>query len=550
MNIQRNNVLELPFTSTKQRVYPFGEIELCMEVTGPAGTLTIPAFWKGGQDWAVRFAAPKEGTYTYKTVCTDATDAGLHGQTGSIDVTAYAGDNPLYQHGRLVPAGPKFQHEDGTPFFWLGDTWWMGLCSRMSYPEGLDTLIADRLDKGFTAVQIIAGLYPDMPPFDPRGANEAGFPWSEDFSRLNPEYFNMADRRIQRIIDSGLLPCIVGCWGYFIDFAGHDVLVKHWKNLIARYAAYPVVWCAAGEGTMPFYGYYAWSDEKNARYTAIQKSKEKREEYDKFAREQWTDITRQLKAFDPYHNLTSIHPGDYAHNVINDKSLLDYNMLQTGHGGNVSLEATVNMIHEARRVTPDIPVIDSEVCYEGIGGICGADNQRFAFLSTVMSGAAGFTYGGNGIWQLNNPGAPFGPSPHGLSWGYTTWQEAMNLQGSKQIGIAKKLMTKYPWQDFEIRPDWTDAPTDLPNLKKPYAMGIQGEIMLFYLPSNYSFGTPPTVTCLNDADSYRVTIVDLMSGNTFDIGTIKSQGGKWAIRNGNAQNMPVYGDEMVVLEKV
>jgi hypothetical protein len=41
----------------------------------------------------------------------------------------------------------------------------------------------------------------------------------------------------------------------------------HWRNPVARYGAYPIVWCVAGEGVMPYYLSPAWSD------------KEKREEY-------------------------------------------------------------------------------------------------------------------------------------------------------------------------------------------------------------------------------------------------------------------------------
>ena len=51
---------------------------------------------------------------------------------------------------------------------------------------GFSALTADRVSKGFTVVQIIAGLYPDMPAFDPRGANEAGFPWEADYARITP----------------------------------------------------------------------------------------------------------------------------------------------------------------------------------------------------------------------------------------------------------------------------------------------------------------------------------------------------------------------------
>ena len=76
-----------------------------------------------------------------------------------------------------------------------------------------------------------------MFPFDPRGANEAGFLWEEDYSRLNPAYFDLADRRIGRMVARGLLPCIVGAWGYFIEYAGEQVMKRHFRNLVARYGA-------------------------------------------------------------------------------------------------------------------------------------------------------------------------------------------------------------------------------------------------------------------------------------------------------------------------
>ena len=102
-------------------------------------------------------------------------------------------------------------------------------------------------------IQIIAGLYPDMPAFDRRGANEAGYPWGADYARINPKYFDMADLRIQELVNRGLVPCIVGCWGYFLGFMGLPKIKQHWRNIVARWGAYPVMWCLAGEGTMPYY---------------------------------------------------------------------------------------------------------------------------------------------------------------------------------------------------------------------------------------------------------------------------------------------------------
>src|SRR5579863_1453912 len=247
---------EWSFTSGKQYPDPFNDIELNIVFEGPDGLQQqVPAFWSGGQTWRVRYAAPKAGRYSFRSVSTDTSNRDLHGQSGVLQVASYEGKNPQYQHGPVRVAADKrhFEHTDGTPFFWLGDTQWMGLCSRIRWPDEFQALTADRVRKGFTVVQIVAGLYPDMPAFDPRGSNEAGFPWDQSYTRINPEYFDMADLRIQELAECGLVPCVVGCWGYFLKFMGMAKLKQHWRYLVARWGAYPVVWCLAGEGTMPYY---------------------------------------------------------------------------------------------------------------------------------------------------------------------------------------------------------------------------------------------------------------------------------------------------------
>jgi hypothetical protein len=64
-------------------------------------------------------------------------------------------------------------------------------------------LAADRKEKGLSVIQIVAGLYPDMPPFDPRGANEAGFPWETNYARIRHEYFDAADQRLGYLVEQG-----------------------------------------------------------------------------------------------------------------------------------------------------------------------------------------------------------------------------------------------------------------------------------------------------------------------------------------------------------
>ncbi|MBE3038947.1 MAG: DUF5060 domain-containing protein, partial [Chloroflexi bacterium] len=183
--IEANRVIEFAFTSDKVYADPFNEVDLAAVFRTPAGeSLRVPAFWAGGNVWKVRYSSPAVGTHAFRTECTDAANARLHGATGRAEVVAYTGANPLYKHGPVRVAATRryFEHADGTPFFWLGDTWWMGLTERLGWPDGFKALAADRKEKGFNVVQVVAGLYPDMPAFDPRGMNEAGFPWEKDYA--------------------------------------------------------------------------------------------------------------------------------------------------------------------------------------------------------------------------------------------------------------------------------------------------------------------------------------------------------------------------------
>ncbi len=111
-----------------------------------------------------------------------------------------------------------------------------------------------------------------------------------------------------------------------------------------------------------------------------------------------------------------------------------------------------------------MPVVNGEVCYEALLGRIPAEVPRLMFWACVLSGAAGHTYGANGIWQVNRKDQPYGKSPHGGDYGHLPWDEAMKLPGSGQLGMAKRLLEKVPWQQFEPHPEWavweggSDAP--------------------------------------------------------------------------------------------
>jgi len=513
MKIAQNNVAELSFDSKGVYADAFDEVPLYAEFTAPDGVvISVPAFRAGGGTWKVRYSSEKTGVHTYVTKC--GAGGGLDGLKGEISVVGYDGDNPLYKHGAICRKGDGLflSHRDGKPFFWLADTWWMGFTARLPLADGFAKLTRDRVDKGFNVVQIVAGLYPDMEPFDERGANEAGFPWDPDFKVVNPAYFDAADKKIAYLVENGVTPCVVGCWGFYMKVAGVENLKRHWQNLIARWAAYPVVWCVCGEANMAFYDDASVSPEEHL----------------KNSRRDWNEVTKFVRGADPFHRLVTIHPTQNGHEQIEDESLLDLDMLQTGHSGFMTLAPTLRQVKKAVD-RKKLPVVNSEACYEGICNSSFADVQRYLFWSNFMLGACGHTYGANGIWQLNTKEKPYGASPHGAHWGDASWEDAAALPGSFQLGAAKKFISRFEWWRFERRQEWTDKPCSYENVDGLFCVGIPGEVRLIFKPffgGNF-WGTDKIFGIEKDA-AYRACYFNPVTGEETDLGIVEpDEDGAW-----------------------
>jgi hypothetical protein len=307
----------------------------------------------------------------------------------------------------------------------------MGLTKRLHWPEDFQQLAADRRNKGFTVIQMVAGLYPDMPAFDNRGQGDAGFPWEQLYTRIRPEYFDSADRRVQHLVEQGLVPCIVGAWGYHLPWLGKDKMEQHWRYLLARWGALPVVWCASGEQIMPWYT----SGNTNAEEALLKR--------------EWTDVIRYVRKTDPFKRVITTHPTRNAREQVLDPSVLDFEMQQTGHSRPAESQAARAL--EAWTTPPAMPVISGEARYEAleISPIVGTREARQAFWAHLLySGCAGHSYGANGIWQVNRAGERYGTSPNGRDWGGTQWNEAMRLPGSRHIANGKRFLLTLPWYQF------------------------------------------------------------------------------------------------------
>ena len=118
-------VAEIELTSQLVYENPYKDVTITAVFAGPQGqSMVREAFWCGQNLWKVRFAPTAVGRWTWKTACSDPTNAALHGQSGELRCVAYSGENPVYRHGFLRVSDNRrhFCHADGQPFLWLGDT--------------------------------------------------------------------------------------------------------------------------------------------------------------------------------------------------------------------------------------------------------------------------------------------------------------------------------------------------------------------------------------------------------------------------------------------
>jgi hypothetical protein len=558
---EMSGVHEETVESSRRYADPFAEVDVDAVYTGESGEWRVPAFWRGDARWTVRFRPPAPGRFRVRIEST-VDDPDLNRDLGEVSIGSYEGDSELLRRGplRVAANGRHFEHADGTPFSWLGDTWWTGLSSRLPW-EGFVELARDRAALGYTLVQICGGLVPhDELPTGSGFANEGGPSWEADLGRINPGYFDAAERRIAHLVESGLVPAIVGGWRGVIEQLGVTGLRRHWRNLVARWGSYPVVWIVGGELFDPpteAFERVGISPDGVPMFGQL---------YAGLRAEGWTDVLRYLRQIDPYQHPTTAHEVDPPYDwPVQDESLLDFDLFQAGHRGRGSLATAIALTgaHYARTAVTK-PVVIGEIAYEGISGENHADVQRFAYWTTLLNGAAGFTYGTLPLavaYPETDAADPFrftAPDP----MAFQSWREAAALPGAGQVALAARFLRGFPWHELAPHPEWTrpagttmlqprvatrgfdidliralaDEPgavrTNLPagywrdadgDARLPYAAGIPGWLRLLYLPGSGEFlpTRPPTVLGLEPGIPYEARYWDPITGSTIPLGPVR-----------------------------
>ena len=383
-------------------------------------------FWAGEGTWKARYASGELGVHQWHTECNESSDDGLQGATGTIKVVEYQGTNPLYRRGPLRISRTMLaislikiaRHSSGSaiPVGWVcaSDSSGLAIFNATSATGNRKVLTSSRSWSDYIPI-----CRPSISVVPMR----QGF-LGRKITVIRPAYFDAADQLIGHIVHSGIVPCLVGLWGFHMPWMGEARLKQHWRYVIARYAAYPTVLCVAGEANLPYYlaAGFPFDDRKQVT--------------------RWTDVKKVFEKSIPTPGHCQFTPQDLVdpqrRGAIDDPTLLSFDMLQTGHGDIGSLAPTVDTSRWTYDQNPTMPFLNSEVCYEGI---CACDDsiQRLMAWSCLLSGAAGHTYGANGIWQVNRPDQPYGKSPHGTDYGQTSWDEALALPGSNQTGLAGRI---------------------------------------------------------------------------------------------------------------
>lgn len=300
-NVPKYEIFELPLAAANTPSNPYVDYSLQGVFTGPSETIEIDGFWDGGNIWKIRMAPTEVGTWNYTITGSDP-NFNISGSFECIesDKKGFIVKNPDNPY--------TFMYEDGTPFFWKGETSWRLYTQLLPYEGRFKEYINLRHSQGYNVVQGIVVSYINGDEF---WANEGGTAFvlnaeGKDYDRLNPEYYRWIDRRIEYMNDHDMIPMIFFSWAQeFLKFTNAQYK-RFEKYMVARWTAYNVMWCICGE-------YNEAYDVGNTTPS------------------EWIDHGQYVYDHDPYNHIITFHPsGRGTCAEFGMKSWLGCVMHQTG----------------------------------------------------------------------------------------------------------------------------------------------------------------------------------------------------------------------------
>jgi hypothetical protein len=399
------------------------------------------------------------------------------GMRGEFRCTDNTGETRFDRHGpvRVSEDHRYLAHADGTPFFWLGDTAWNG--PLLASPADWDAYLADRAAKRFSVIQFVMAAPWRTADTDAEG--QVAYSGRDPVS-IHPEFFQRMDHFVERTAERGFLSAIVLLWaiqgdenpGYSLP---EDDAARLARYMVARYAAYPVVWILAGDGR-----------------------------YDGESAEKWCRIGRAVFPT-AEHAPVAMHAQGTAwpFEPFRNEPWFDLCGYQSGHGdGDATWEwiQTGSPAFEWLR-SPHKPLLNLEPPYEGHLAYqsrqphSDLNVRRACYWSMLNTPPVGLTYGGHGIWSWQTePGLPRAHARTGLA---QPWSIAAQLPGSAQMGHLADLFTSLRW--WRLRPSGTllsEQPGAPGETYVAASLSLEGDAAVVYLPQGASVDFTPGAPCL------------------------------------------------------
>ncbi len=436
---------------------PYASVEVDVRFHGPNGAgFQVPAFWDGRGHFRFRAAFSSPGRWRWETTCTVSADAGLHGKTGEVDVSPYAGDNPLYRHGDLRVSGDRrfLTHADGTPFLWMGDTAWNAIW-KSTMAEWRD-YVDMRARQRFSVIQTIGTAA--VPRSEIEQLPACGhFPFRDDGSS-EPLYWQDLEGKIAYANARGLFVMLTGLGKSRGTFSAQQATVAFARYVAGRLAGDMVI----------------LSPSMDDRIDPLNENAGVR-----------------LRPFTTH--LIAQHPGTHLPTArhFHDAAHTDFTALQTGHH-NGRLEHTYDAAHawlpELRQRPPVKPVINVEAMYDALGNDNGPawreqDARKLGWISW-LGGSPGYTYGAGDV-------PPKVPEGKGGMWrflkdptAYDHWRKAMLWPSAGQMTHLRDFFAGLEWWTLEPAPSRVLNQADEPVRKMVVSGTPDGKQLLAYLPDN------------------------------------------------------------------
>ena len=463
--------VELVFESEKTYADPFADVTLDLLLYGNGRLYTIPGFWDGGNTWRVRFVCPAAGEWQCRTVCSDETNAALHGRTAQVTCSAYSGDLAVYQHGFVTTRyGEKYlTYEDGTPFYYLGDTHWQ---LAQETPEMIAAICEKRTGQGFT-------VYESQP-------NDCRFNTAvtENVSEDGMEDLHSFDEKFRIIADSGLthanseffwplsgMTKLInnhGGWtepklkGYLgtkkvtmpdLSDEAKAYLEKICRYWVARFSAYPVIWSLGQEIDNDPY------QNENSPWNAVNNP--------------YRYVAEYLNRYDPYDHPVTAHQESTGDTVAygNGLGTGEVHMIWYPGAQPSAFRSVKAHTMYAAQWHPDVTRRDDYmsardywyngqgkpvVNYEGLYCYLWTKNYgaRAQAWASYLTGLYGCSWGGQPTWAYQNGFDRDVLSDDGVDYirpeekQAATWQDALEYPSTYQMGYMRSFMEQLDWYNL------------------------------------------------------------------------------------------------------